>query len=261
MRIPTSAPPDVQLAFREVWQALDQVKPASKIINRDLQGKRIINAGDAVDPQDYVTKRQLPEPPAPFTGTVDTLIVNKVARVLGTLMLPRLTDGSSHHVILWVDASGNVTGVNDGAGTFAYNDAAVTVELGFGLRLHWVAASSSIGAPSDGVINVLNNAGTGFARLVLGPDTNTGIALTKNGTTLELRLGGGAGALIGLLASFLVLGADPGGGDLLRIGGGITASGQVTANGYTAAGSAGINFGPAAVASLTVKGGIVVAAS
>src|SRR5260221_2394829 len=65
----------------------------------------------------------------------------------------------------------------------------------------------------------------------LGPDDATGIALTKNGTTLEIRKAGVGGRLIPISASniggagvfaTLVVGTDPGGGDIVRIGGSVT---------------------------------------
>lgn len=54
MRVPQTAPADVQQAFRDVWDAMDGVLGAK---NLDLHGRRIINAGDAIDGSDYVTKR------------------------------------------------------------------------------------------------------------------------------------------------------------------------------------------------------------
>lgn len=58
MRVPVSASADVQQSFREVWAELDKLG-AQGNANIDLHGRRIINAGDAVQQTDYVTKRQL----------------------------------------------------------------------------------------------------------------------------------------------------------------------------------------------------------
>ncbi len=56
IRIPRDASPEVRESFRQIQEAL------TKIIgdrNVNHSGRRTINAGDAVDPQDYVTLRQL----------------------------------------------------------------------------------------------------------------------------------------------------------------------------------------------------------
>lgn len=55
MRIPASASPDVQGAFRELWTAFNPLL----MRNVDFTGRRITNAGDAIEPRDYVTKIQL----------------------------------------------------------------------------------------------------------------------------------------------------------------------------------------------------------
>lgn len=56
MRIPSTAPPDVQQALRDVWDALDQLLGGK---NLDLHGRRIVNAGEPIDGGDYATKRSL----------------------------------------------------------------------------------------------------------------------------------------------------------------------------------------------------------
>lgn len=54
MRVPLDATRDVQEGFRQVWQALNRLSTD----NIDLSGRRIINAGTAVSPGDYVTQSQ-----------------------------------------------------------------------------------------------------------------------------------------------------------------------------------------------------------
>lgn len=49
-------PPDVKEAIHAIWQELDRVIGVNNV---DWHGRRIINAGDAVNDQDYVTKAQL----------------------------------------------------------------------------------------------------------------------------------------------------------------------------------------------------------
>jgi hypothetical protein len=52
MRIPSNAAPEVQAALREVWAAIDRLAGARNV---DMSGRRIINAGAAVDTADYAT--------------------------------------------------------------------------------------------------------------------------------------------------------------------------------------------------------------
>lgn len=55
LRIPTTATPEE----REVWRQLSDIIDRLTIRNVDWHGRRIINAGDAVNDQDYVTLRDL----------------------------------------------------------------------------------------------------------------------------------------------------------------------------------------------------------
>ena len=55
MRIPQSATAEMQQTFREIGEVLD----AFKARNVDLSGRRVVGAGDAIQPQDYITKAQL----------------------------------------------------------------------------------------------------------------------------------------------------------------------------------------------------------
>lgn len=56
--IPPSAEPDVREAFRQVWLAIDRIIGTR---NTDFHGRRIINAGWAVDDADYVVLAQVRE--------------------------------------------------------------------------------------------------------------------------------------------------------------------------------------------------------
>ncbi len=60
MRAPVGVSPSVAAAFRELWNALDKLG-VSHAESVNLKGKRLINAGDAEDPGDYVTKAELDE--------------------------------------------------------------------------------------------------------------------------------------------------------------------------------------------------------
>jgi hypothetical protein len=276
MKIPSGASHEVQQAFREVWQAIERTGGK----NIDLKGTRIINAGRAEGDFDYVTKADLQTAAgSPFNTdpTFNTITVRALARVLGTLYLPRHTDGTKHHAVLFVDSTGAVAVQEDGPGAFDLNLQDGWLELGYALRIKWIAGLSSLGVPADGVMNVLNNAANDFARFVLGLDDGTGLSLTKNGTTLEIRVGGG-GALTNLTCAVLtansiasaggagtfatvVIGVDPGGGALLRVGGDSNLNGNVDGNSYSVNGNPGVDFGPGAIASITIEKGLVTAAS
>src|SRR6185295_3208359 len=84
MRIPSTADPDVQSAFREVWKSIDRVQGGQ---NLDFKGKRIINAGRAVDPADYVTRFDVDQAISEAIAKLDTVPD-------GTLNAKGLTKGS-----------------------------------------------------------------------------------------------------------------------------------------------------------------------
>lgn len=252
MRVPPDAPADVQQAFRDVWATLDRLTGAGGR-NLDLRGRRVVNAGTAIGQFDGVTKTDLEGAQGASSddagsGVFLRITVRQLAEILGKLLLPRLTDGSKHHVVLWVDGSGFVSGVNDGGDCLAYNDVDHFLELGFDMKIKWVSALSEIGSPADGVITFSNNAGSGI-RLVLGPSASASHpALKKSSAELQARLGddsayadfrcknltadnvpttGAAADFTDLTCDTLVVGTDPGGGDPARVGGGIRMNGGV----------------------------------
>ena len=66
------------------------------------------------------------------------------------------------------------------------------------------SASTLMSAPADGLFRLLNNAGTDFTRLILGPNDTSCVALKKSGTQLQVRLGddtGDAGLAVGTLSA------------------------------------------------------------
>lgn len=252
--IPPSAAVDVKTSFQEVWAAIDAIR-LQQTLNLDLHGKRVINAGDGIQAGDYATKSQVDavtQAVVSQTPTFLSLTVKGLVQFLGALDLPSLTDGSNHHAILFVNAGGVVTGSEDGAATFTFNDVTQELELGYAMAIHWLSLAKILTDTStDGLIILTNNAGTGWTRLVLGTDDANGIALVKNGTTLEIRQGGAAGAFTAISASNIgggsagvfatvVIGTDPGGAALLRVGGASFLDGVVTA-GDTTTGKFGSN--------------------
>ncbi len=68
-QIPDSVPSDVRASLHAIWADIDRLLGARNV---DWHGRRIINAGDAVDQQDYITLGQaqalgigVPGPPGP----------------------------------------------------------------------------------------------------------------------------------------------------------------------------------------------------
>jgi hypothetical protein len=94
-------------------------------------------------------------------------------------------------------------------------------------------------SPDTGVLELSgedHDVSNRFARLVLGLDDGSGIALVRNGTTLEIRYGG-PGVLSNMAAS------------------------QIAGESFVINGHAGVDFGPGPIASITIEKGIVTAAS
>lgn len=69
-RIPESANQDLKEVIKDLWYNIDRLLGAKNV---DWRGRRIINAGDAVDPQDYVTLRQV-------EGEIVTEIIERIIR-------------------------------------------------------------------------------------------------------------------------------------------------------------------------------------
>lgn len=242
MRIPIDAPVEVQQAFRELWAAIERTQGK----NVDLHGTRLMNAGDSVGPSDYVTQRELTaalaDASADTSGSsTDQETFRSTVTFLGIVRFPAFSDGSAHHCILFVDENGDLAVDED---HLSFNQSANIVNVGFATLIEWFH-QANISSPAANVVAVNHAADIAgpFLRFVLGPDDATGIALVKNGTQLEIRQAGGGGALTTLLFSggagaytTLVIGTDPGGADILRVGGNITvvdvnASGDVRAGG------------------------------
>jgi hypothetical protein len=78
IRIPASLPPDVRLAFGDVRDEFARLTASS---NTDLHGRRLINAGDAIDPFDYVTlshARRLVKESTPAAAVVSSDVSGEV---------------------------------------------------------------------------------------------------------------------------------------------------------------------------------------
>lgn len=104
-------------------------------------------------------------------------------------------------------------------------------------------ARSRIQSSADGIINLVNNAQTGFTRLILGTNDSSGVALGKNGSALEAQRGDGAayvtfGALSYRLSGTLVIS-----GTAPTIASGFGTSPSVVANNGTAAFTVNVGTG------------------
>lgn len=94
-------------------------------------------------------------------------------------MTSRRSDGSNVITFLAFTAAG--------AATFAGNiTASGEVTIGANQEYHW-SGSSQIDSPSDGVIRLIDAAGTSFSRLQFGGTTSSFPALKRNGADIEFR--------------------------------------------------------------------------
>jgi hypothetical protein len=190
-RIPASAAADVQHSFRDMWAEIDRLKGVSGL-NTDLHGRRLINAGDAVDTTDYVTKRQLDAKAEANIGDnldVRRLTVRELALVLGTVLMPRFTDGTKHFALLFVDNSGKVNINEDGEFALDLNldPTEGWLELGYNLKIKWFSGPS-IGSPADAIVVLRDHAGTSFNRLSFGGTTASFPAWQRSGAEFIARL-------------------------------------------------------------------------
>lgn len=184
MKIPPSASSDEQAAWRDVWAAIARLEEVS----RDRHGQVVTNAGDASAPADLTTLRQvrrmLQEVAPPADGDFATLQVRRYARVLGTLALPRLSDGTAHYAILFVNAAGEVAINEDGEYALDLNLTDGELELGYNLRVKWFNRSD-LGSSADGQLDAHNDAGTKFLKVTGGGGAKTtlspGVAATALG--------------------------------------------------------------------------------
>lgn len=95
--IPASTPPEIQQVLRDLHAKIDALGTTQ---NRDLSGTRLVNAGAAVDPSDYVTLQQVKSLIAAIpsaspdssnfsldTLTVTNLSVTNIARVAKAVVI------------------------------------------------------------------------------------------------------------------------------------------------------------------------------
>ena len=118
MKIPADATVEVQQAFREIWEAIDQ-DPIVRDTNPgeiDLRGSRVTNAGFSLLKRDYVIRAELDQfadsiikkrssvqPEGAVTGIVGKAFVwgSQQAPVVGTDFQPNFRapwDGTRHRV-------------------------------------------------------------------------------------------------------------------------------------------------------------------
>lgn len=190
MRLPTTAAPDVLAALKD----LDARLTALSTQDLDLKGRRVVNAGQSEGNADYVTRAELLRQAGAAVasasdGTFDTVIVRRLLQILGTVLLPHFTDGTKHHVILFVDETGALASNEDGAFALDLNLTDGHLELGYDLIVKWFNRSG-LGSPSDGTITCRNHLGTGFTMFVLGPTLTAAFpGLKRDGAGIRLRVG------------------------------------------------------------------------
>lgn len=98
MRIPSIAVPEVQQSFREVLAKLDVWTGGQNV---DFSGRRIMRAGDAVDPQDYVTLRQTRELITKDLASISPALTSIKAGLFGTHSQRLATAPSPLGIFYW----------------------------------------------------------------------------------------------------------------------------------------------------------------
>ena len=93
------------------------------------------------------------------------------------------TGFSGDYADIWNPSGTSLFKINGSGATITFN--LQTTNLGF-------TSSSQIAAPSNGIIELLNNAGTSLTRLDLGGTTSSFPALAPSGTTLKVVLADGS---------------------------------------------------------------------
>jgi hypothetical protein len=194
----------LQLELRALKQRVERMERQSAGLNLDLNGRRVINAGRAIGPADYVTKAQVEDLRQALLGDdlrVRTLEVKQRARFLGDVYMPGLEDAG----IVFVKADGSLA--TDEAGfSFRYTNGSLRIADDAAFRWHhliWLRASGTPGAFSVFEIRGEDdNTTTPLARVALGLDSAGHPALVPSGANLELREAGG-GALTDLTVDTL----------------------------------------------------------
>lgn len=225
MKIPSTASPEVQQAFRELWAAVAQLGGSQNV---DLRGRRLINAGPAIAPTDYATLAD---------------VVQRVKATTASTAASTTTDQALTDLLALLQDAGLVFAKPGTLATdvdnlsWRYSNNSLRYGADVAVRWHHRAEQRS---PDTGVLELSGedrDVSNLFTRLSLGRDDGSGVALVRSGTTLEVHVSGPGGAF-----------AD------------VHAAGLFT-TGMTVNGNAGVNFGPGPITSITIEKGIVTAAS
>lgn len=213
MRFPPSATPDEQQAWRDVWTAIDALRAKAEL-NLDLHGKRVINAGDAVQQSDYVTKRQFDAATATgstadeaaggpgVSGEFRDLLVHHLARFLGEVVFVDALDAC-----LLFTEHGTLSGDQD---NLSWRYTSNTLRFGPATRLKWHHGAELKNNEPGGGIVILELTGedegaTSVCLLAFGAVGAAAPGVKPNGATLEVRLADNSAyanlAILGLLTN------------------------------------------------------------
>jgi hypothetical protein len=120
------------------------------------------------------------------------LPVQGAANPTGLWKLQASINGAAFADVMTVSDTGNVTSAGGFTTSFsvsAFNGVfSGLVRAGGASTIGW-ASSTSMKAPSDGVLTLLNNAETGFTRLNLGGTTSSFVSIKRNTTQIDFRNG------------------------------------------------------------------------
>ena len=183
MRVPASAPPEIQQAFREVWRKLDL--PFGGTIDLDLSGRRIRNAGISIDPFDYVTRYEVDQLRGQSGAVLDS-ITTQVLRVLGTARFsgPVILSAFAEGAIPFFAAGGVLK--SDAANLY-WDDVNNRLVLGADAVCMWDGRTRML-SPVDGDLVLRDKTDLLFNMLKFGGTTSSYPALKRSGAGFQVRL-------------------------------------------------------------------------
>ena len=199
-RIPADATPATQQAFRELWAALDQIRGA---LNIDLKGRRVINAGPAIAPNDYVTldqAEQLAGGSPGDDGNFTNLSVQQRSKLGGPVFVSTLQDAG----IVFAKVGGVLSTDHDNF-AWQYSNKSLRIDEAATIRWHHqieMTSTTGVLILSGEDSDVTNQ----FSRLVGGLADTSSPAWCRDSTVWEAKLGD-ASAYTAVRASLFVGGA------------------------------------------------------
>lgn len=199
MKIPSTAPPEIQQSFREVYLALD---PWAGGKNIDLKGRRLMNAGAAVADSDYVTLGELREQVQGPLAAITAGVQADANRLIGVTLAPNVINSSLRNFgtlnanLLFTDATYDIglTGatrprhlyLSGAANVQTVSDASALVVAPIHATYTSDAISVNTTRASNSAFNLLHLKANSVALCLVRGDGQTTISPTDNITALQV---------------------------------------------------------------------------